>query len=255
MLLVFSPRDVAGVVVAQQDRPLLFRLPDAVDLVGASVDDPRALGPPAERIGSRVQRVVQDLHDGVVDGRLPDDLGDVDVPPDDGHLDLRSPEPEEDLPRAAEFAEFGEHHADGFLHVLVGIGLDLARLAPAEAGRKHEPELASPRLRVAAAKPRCRIRLSSYSDIVPFRPSSKRSLTIRGSYAPSGSIDERPRQRAKVDQVMPVPPIARQSRRFDAIDGADVARAHHRHQPLEAGTFDAFPIPTGRDRRRSPSPT
>ena len=53
-----------------------------------------------------------------------------------------------------------------------------------------------------------------------------------------GIDDERPRQRAQIDQVMPVPPVARQPRRFDAIDGADVARAHHRHQPLEAGAFD-----------------
>ena len=112
-------------MVAQQDRPLLRRPPDAVDLVGASVDDPRPLRCPAECIGSRVQRVVQDLHDGMIDRRLPDDLVDVDVPPDDGHFDLRRPEPEEDLPCAAEFAELREHHADGFLHMLVGIDLDL----------------------------------------------------------------------------------------------------------------------------------
>jgi hypothetical protein len=67
-------------MVEQQDRPLLLRLPDAVDLVGAPVDVSRPLRCPSECAGSRVQRVVQDLHDGVIDRRLPDDLGDVDVP-------------------------------------------------------------------------------------------------------------------------------------------------------------------------------
>ena len=33
--------------------------------------------------------------------------------------------------------------------------------------------------------------------------------------------------------MMPVPPVARQPRRLDAVDGADVAGADQRHQPLE----------------------
>ena len=190
--LVVPPRNVAGVMVAQQDRPLLRRSLDAVDLVGAPVDDPRPLRCPAECVGSRVQRVVQDLHDGMVDRRLPDDLGDVDVPPDDGHFDLRRAEPEEDLPCAAEFAELREHHTDGFLHMLVGIDLDLARLAPASPGGSMNRNSPRRAFESRAAKPRCRIRLSSYSDIVPFKPKRRRSLTIRGSYAPSGSMTSVP---------------------------------------------------------------
>ncbi len=85
----------------------------------------------------------------VIGGRLPDQLVDVDVAQDDRHLDAGRPQPQEHLPCAAQFAELGEHQADRLGDMLVGIDLDLARLAPAEAGRQHEAELAAPRLRVA----------------------------------------------------------------------------------------------------------
>ena len=37
--------------------------------------------------------------------------------------------------------------------------------------------------------------------------------------------------------MMPIPPVARQARRLDAVDRADIAGAHHRDKPLEAGTL------------------
>ena len=190
----------------------------------------------------------------VIGRRLPDDLVDVDVPAHDRHLDVRRPQPEEDLPRAAEFAELCEHHADGLLHVLVGIDLDLARLAPAEAGRKHELELAAPRLRVASRQPALPHQAEFVFRHRPLQAEQQAVVDNSWIVRAFGIDDERPRQRAQIDQVMPVPPVARQPRGLDAIDGADVAGADHRHQPLEAGAFDAFPIQTGRDRRRSPSP-
>ena len=54
-----------------------------------------------------------------------------------------------------------------------------------------------------------------------------------------GIDDERPGERAKLDQMMPVPSVTRQPRGLDAIDGADIAGAHHRDQPLEARALDA----------------
>ena len=142
------------------------------------------------------------------------------------------------MPRAAEFAELREHQTDGFLHVLIGIDLDRARLAPAEAGRKHELELAAPRLQVASRQSA----LPHQAELVfRHRPLQAEQQTVVDDswiVRAFGVDDERPRQRAQLDQVMPIAPVARQPRCFDAIDGADIARAHHRHQPLEARAFD-----------------
>jgi hypothetical protein len=59
VVFIILPADVAGVVVPQQDVPLLARFAEAAYLAGAPVDDLRSLGPPAERIGAGIQRVVQ----------------------------------------------------------------------------------------------------------------------------------------------------------------------------------------------------
>ena len=138
--------------VAQQHVPVLSRLRDAAGLAGATALDLRPLAFPAEGIGASIERIVQDLHDAVIRGRFPDQLLDVDVAQDDGHLQAGLAQPQEDLPRAAQLAELGEDQTDRLDDMLVGIDLDLSRLAPAEAGRQHEPEFAASRLLVARHK-------------------------------------------------------------------------------------------------------
>lgn len=88
VVFVVLPADVAGMIVAQQDVPLFAGLVDPADLAGPSVNDPRSLALSAERVGAGVQRIVQDLHDAVIGWRLPDELADIDVAQDDGHLDV-----------------------------------------------------------------------------------------------------------------------------------------------------------------------
>jgi len=51
--------------------------------------------------------------------------------------------------RAPQFSKLGEDKLHGFLNMFVRILFDLARLAPAEAWRKHEAKLATLRLGVA----------------------------------------------------------------------------------------------------------
>lgn len=88
VVFIILPADVAGVVVPQQDVPLLARFSEAAYLAGAPVDDLRSLGPPAERIGAGIQRVVQNLNHAVIGRCLPDDLADINVAQNDGHLDV-----------------------------------------------------------------------------------------------------------------------------------------------------------------------
>ena len=51
--------------------------------------------------------------------------------------------------------------------------------------------------------------------------------------------DHRANQTAKLDQRVPVPPVARQTRRLDGEHGTDAAFTDRREQPLEAWTADA----------------
>ena len=41
-----------------------------------------------------------------------------------------------------------------------------------------------------------------------------------------------PYERTEVDQLVPVPPVAREARRFDAEHGPDGSAAHRRNEPL-----------------------
>lgn len=131
VVLVLLPADVGGVVVAQQHVPLLLRLVEPADLASTAVDDPRPLPLAAEGVGPGIERVVQDLHDAVVGRRLPREFADVDVAQNERHLDVHRAQPQEDLARAAQLAELGEHEADGLDYVLVRVHLDPACLAPA----------------------------------------------------------------------------------------------------------------------------
>jgi len=76
--------------------------------------------------------------------------------------------------------ELGEDQADSLLDALIGIDLDPVVLAPAETRRQGEAEFAPASLGIAGGQTPCRKRLSSYSDIVPFNPSSSRSFIRRG---------------------------------------------------------------------------
>jgi hypothetical protein len=49
--------------------------------------------------------------------------------------------------------------------------------------------------------------------------------------------DQSASERAEINQIMPIPPVARQARRLDAVDRADIARAQHCDKPLEAETL------------------
>ena len=117
--------------------------------------------------------------------------------------------------------------------MFVGIDLDLPRLAPAEAGRQHEPEFAASRLLVA----RREAALPHQAQLVfrhrPLQPEQQAIVDEAWIVGAVRIDDQAPGKRAQVDQMMPVPPVARQTRRLDAVDGADIAGADQRHQAFE----------------------
>jgi hypothetical protein len=88
VVLKLLPADVVGMIVAQQDVPFLPGLREAADLASAAFDKVCSLRSPAKCAGAGVQRVVKDLHDVVIGGRLPDDFADINVAQDNRHLDV-----------------------------------------------------------------------------------------------------------------------------------------------------------------------
>ena len=107
--------------------------------------------------------------------------------------------------------------------MFVGIDLDLAGFTPAKSRRKHEAVFAALRLGVAGGD----AALAQQAQLIfRHRPLQPEQQAIVDESRIIGAVridDQRAGERAQVDQVMPVAPIARQPRSLDAIDGADIA--------------------------------
>src|SRR5262245_42691742 len=93
VVLILLPADVARMIVAQQDIPFVSGLREAAGLASAPIDNSCSLCPPAKGISASIQRIVKDLHNAVIGGRLPDELADVDIAQDNGHFDVGRPQP------------------------------------------------------------------------------------------------------------------------------------------------------------------
>jgi hypothetical protein len=148
VLLEPLPVDVTFMVVADEHVPLGHRFVVPGGLHGAPIDKTRPPATAAECIGAGIERIVQHLHDAVVGRLAPLDPADDAVAPDDGQLQGGIADPQEDLPRAAEFLELGEDELDGTLNPLVRIQLDAPVLAPDQARRQREAERAAAGLAV-----------------------------------------------------------------------------------------------------------
>jgi hypothetical protein len=121
--------------------------------------------------------------------------------------------------------------------MFVGINFDLASFAPAEARRQHEPEFAALRLGVTRGD----ASLSHQAQFV-FRHRSlqpeQQAVVDDSRIIGAIRIDNQcAGKRAQVDEMMPIPPVARQARCLDAVHRADIAGAHHGNKPLEAGAL------------------
>ncbi len=186
VLLELRPADVARVMVGEQDRPALPGDPMPRGRDRAPLVHARAMHRAPEGVRPRVDRVAQDAEHVVVGGHPP--LGRQAARPHRHHRERHrfGARPPEDLPDAAQLLELPENEAHRLDDARVRIKLEPPTLAPDVAGWEAEAQLAALGLGVARrgaapARPRCRSRLSSYSDIVPLRPNSRRSFTSRGS--------------------------------------------------------------------------
>src|SRR6476619_1305266 len=148
ILFEFLPTDIAFVIITQKCRPFLARALVAVGLARSTINNLRALTIATECINASIERIMQNLNHCMIGRGFPDELVNLDVATNDRHLDVSVAQPEKHLACTPKFSEPGEDKSHGFLNVLVGILLDLARLTPAEARGKHEPELSALRFGV-----------------------------------------------------------------------------------------------------------
>src|SRR6478609_3988712 len=155
---VLPPRDVAGMVVVEDERPILDRdaaRPSFDPRLLAGQDDVASLGPSID-IGSRVSRIVEDGQDTSVVQRSPGQLA-VTAPPvmagGDGELMLG--EILNDPRRGPYLVEGVEDQAQRLLHLLVGIEDDLAGGFMDQAGGEPGAKLTgSGPLQLASQEPR-----------------------------------------------------------------------------------------------------
>src|ERR1700693_2796445 len=117
--------------------------------------------------------------------------------------------------------------------MLIRISLNLAGLAPTVSGRQHELIFATPGLGV----PRGDTALPHQAQLIfRHRPLEPKQQTIVDEAWIVGAVwinDQRSGKRAKVDQVMPVSPVACQAGGLDTINRTDVAGTNHCNEPLE----------------------
>ena len=119
--------------------------------------------------------------------------------------------PQQDLSRAAKFAELVEQEPDDAANALVGIHLDPADLVPAIAGRQHEPQFATQRLRIARRKPALAQQAQFVFGHRPLQAEQKTVIHQTGIVCAIRVDHQRADQSAQIDKVMPVAPVARQA--------------------------------------------
>ena len=221
-------------MVADQDVPLGHCLGVPGGLHRAAVDDARPFALAAEGVGAGVERVVQDLHHAVVGGCPPLDPTNDAVAPDHGQLKGGVADPKEDLPGTAELLELGKDEPDHLLNPLVRIELDPVVLAPDQTRRQREAERATVGLGVTCSKAplaqKAELVLGHRSLQAEQQPVIHQARVVD----PIRIDDQGAGQRAEIDQMMPVTPVARQPRRFDAEHRADGTGAEFGDQALEA---------------------
>jgi hypothetical protein len=78
------------------------------------------------------------------------------------------------------------------------------------------------------------MRLSSYSDIVPFEPQQQAVVDVTGIVDPVQVDHQGASECAQVNEVVPVAPVAGEARGLQTVDGAHFAGADQGDELLEA---------------------
>ena len=237
--LELRPANVALVVVADQNLPGAAILAEAAhDPLAAGLDRDAASGA-AEGIGAGIDRVGQQVVQGVVDRQLPDHLAAFRTVFGRRQRQALLAHPEMDLPDGLQLGELGEDERDRLLDATIGILLDAIVRSLEVADRHGEEQLAAPRLllqgfeRALAEQRQLHLAhraLHAEQQAIVRMPRIVDAVLVD---------DQRADQAAELEQRVPVAPVAGEPRRLERHDGADPALADRRQQLLEARAGDA----------------
>jgi len=136
-------------------------------------------------------------------------------------MDVCRAQPQEHLPTAAEFAELGEDQADCLLDTFIGIHLDTVILTPAEARWQSEAKLAPAGLGIAGGQAPLPQKVEFVFRHGSLQPQQQPIIHQAWIVNALGVNYQGPGQGAEINQMMPVPAIARQPGSLDAIDRPD----------------------------------
>ena len=144
--LELGPREIAFVVVQEQDVPIRPLAPEPThDPLAAGLDrHPAAC--PTEGIGAGIDRIMQNMVDRVVDRQTPGDAAAV-LRRIANHRqgDMFLSEPKVDLAHALELREFGKNQRQSFTNPLIRILLDAVMTNLHVPYRDRHEEFAAPR--------------------------------------------------------------------------------------------------------------
>ena len=237
--LELRPANVTLVMVADQNLPGAAILAEAAhDPLAAGLDRDAAAGA-AEDIGAGIDRVRQQVVQGVVDRQLPDHLAAFRTIFGRRQRQALLAHPEMDLPHRLQLGELGEGERDRLLNATIGVLLDAIVRRLEVADRHGEEEFAAAGLllqgfeRALAEQRQLHLAhraLHAEQQAIVRMPRIVDAVLVD---------DQRADQPAELEQRMPVAPVAGEPRGLDRDDGADPALADRRQQLLEARAGDA----------------
>jgi hypothetical protein len=223
------------VVILQENLPLLKRFAVSVALPGAPIDDLGALLAFAVGIGSRIERVLQHGDHIAVTDRRPleaDQLLAIGRPRE---VDLLAEHRQQDLPRAAEFAEPREDQPDYLLDAQVGIEAETDLAMPDVADRNADSQFTAPRLGAGgvehAGAQHAEFELADAALHAEQQPIVRPAGVVDPVEVDHSRLD----QAAELKQVVPVATIAGEPGGVEAQHGSDLSGTEPCHEPLEAG--------------------
>src|SRR5712692_1775778 len=236
MVFVRVPGNIALVMIAQQDQPLLPRAVMAPRDVRSARDHVRARLGSAKSVRAGVEGILQEVQDRIVVGQAPRQPVAPDrIAREHRQRDLLLVHPEQDLPGAAERGEFLKDQPQRGLYALVGMLFQppVARLHIPDRQANDEvpaPGLGRPRLVGALPEP-AELRLTHRA----LEPQEQPIVELTRIVDPFGVDDQCVQQAAEIEQLIPVAIVAGQARDLEAHHGADAPQADLRDEPLKAG--------------------
>ncbi len=207
---VLVPRDIARMMVRQEDRPV-GGLPSCGPLRRAPATHPRLSVRAPEDVRTGVDGIGGELVDRIVDRELPHDLPPEGPVLDRGQRDLLTPTPQEHLPQTAECVELSKDQTDRGLDAQVRVQLD-AIIAGAHVANRHRREQLPPR---GLEAQRFHGSLPQHAELPlahrAFEAQQQAVIEVARVVDAVAIDQQRGGQPAQVDEVMPVTIIARES--------------------------------------------